>query len=61
MGRCTKNSLVEELMEEPPPIITKNTKLTVINSLLKFYPILIIQDLGKPIGVITKADIIKAL
>ena len=51
----------EEIMEESPPIITKNTKLPVITSLLKFYPIPIIQDSGKLVGIITKADIIKHL
>ncbi len=56
-----KNKRIEELMEESPPIITKSTKLEAITSLLKFYPILIIQDGGNPVGVITKADIIKSL
>ena len=48
-------------MEEPPPLITKTTKLEAITSFLKFYPILIVQEKGKPIGVITKADILKHL
>ena len=61
MEKYNENSLVGELMEESPPIISKNTKVTAITSLLKFYPILIIQDSGKPVGVITKADIIKKL
>lgn len=55
------NKTVEEIMEEPPPIITKNTKLPAITSILKFYPALIVQDTGKFIGIITKADIIKNL
>ena len=51
----------EEIMEESPPVIAKNTKMEAITSLLKFYPILIIQDSGKLIGIITKADILKHL
>ena len=54
-----KNRRVEELMEEAPPIITKNAKMAIINSLLKFYPMLIVQDNGNLTGVITKADILK--
>lgn len=55
------NKIVEEVMEESPPIITTSAKLEAILSLLKFYPILIVQEKGKPVGVITKADIIKNL
>ncbi len=56
-----KNKTAEEIMEESPPIITKTTNLEAITSLLKFYPILIVQEKSKPIGVITKADILKHL
>jgi len=52
------NKKVEDIMEESPPIITPKTKLSAIISLLKFYPIVLIQDRGKLEGVITKADII---
>lgn len=56
-----KDKTLEAFMEEAPPIIAKNAKTALINSLLKFYPILIVQDNGSLVGVITKADIIKNL
>ena len=52
---------VEDIMADTPPIITPNTKLSAILPLLKFYPIVIVQDKGKLEGVIAKADIIKHL
>ena len=50
-----------EIMGESPPIIAKSTKISVITSLLKFYPIILVKESGKLIGVITKADILKNL
>ena len=50
-----------DIMTESPPIITKNAKISVVKSLLQFYPIILIRDSEKLIGVITKADILKCL
>ena len=61
LDKNLQNKKAEDIMEESPPIITKNTKIQAILALLKFYPILIIQDSGKLVGIITKADIIKHL
>jgi len=52
---------VEEIMTESPPIITPKTKLSAVFPLLRFYPIVIVQERGKIEGVITKADIIAHL
>lgn len=70
MGLITESLLLDnkdatkkasEVMTESPPIIAPNTKLSVITQLLKFYPILLVNEAGKLAGVITKADIIKNL
>lgn len=50
---------VNEVMLDSPPTIARSTKQSVIIALLKFYPILIVQEKGKMCGVITKADLIK--
>lgn len=50
-----------EIMGESPPIIDKRAKLEMIIQLLKFYPILIVKESGKIVGVVTKADVIKSL
>ncbi|MBI4139390.1 CBS domain-containing protein [Candidatus Woesearchaeota archaeon] len=55
------NKRVEDIMTESPPIINQKTKLSAIIQILKFYPIVIVQDKGKIEGVITKADIITHL
>ena len=52
------NKKVGEVMEEIPPIISKESDIEVISNLLKFYPIVLVIDKGKIEGVITKADII---
>jgi len=52
---------VFEIMTESPPIIDKHANLEMIVQLLKFYPILLVKEAGKLIGVITKADVIKCL
>ncbi|MEK6952724.1 MAG: CBS domain-containing protein [Nanoarchaeota archaeon] len=50
-----------EIMIESPPIVSKSSKLSVIKSLLQFYPIILIKESEKLVGVITKSDIIKHL
>lgn len=54
------NSLsLREIMEDAPPIIPKETGITVIADMLKHFPLLIVQDSGKLKGIITKADLFK--
>ena len=55
------NNTVQEIMEPTPPIITQETEIQIITSLLKFYPLLIVQEKGKLEGIITKSDILKNL
>ena len=52
---------VEDVMVDSPPIITSTTKLSVITPLLKFYPVVLIQDKGRLEGIISKADILTHL
>jgi len=56
-----ENKSVEDVMQESPPIINKNAKVSVIVSLLRFYPIVLVQEKGNLCGVITKADILRSL
>lgn len=73
MGLITESNLLEqrpidiktkeakEVMGDAPPIVAKNTKLEIIISLLKFYPMVLVKEKGKLKGLITKSDIIKEL
>ena len=46
-------------MTESPPVIAIDAKVSVIKSLLQFYPIILVKEQGKLKGVITKVDILK--
>ncbi|AJF62262.1 MAG: putative transcription regulator, containing CBS protein [archaeon GW2011_AR20] len=56
-----KNLTAKGIMEEAPPIIGKNARLEVIKQLLRFYPLILVKERGKLIGLITKADLINSL
>jgi len=47
-----------DIMKDCPPSIDKNANLSVVSSLLRYYPIVLVMEKGKLIGVITKSDII---
>ncbi|MEE9525625.1 MAG: CBS domain-containing protein [Candidatus Woesearchaeota archaeon] len=53
-----KNLKAKDVMEDSPPTITKDASLTIITDLLKHYPILVVVEKGKSIGVITKSDVL---
>jgi predicted transcriptional regulator len=52
---------VTDVMQESPPIITPNTGISVVQSLLKIYPIIFVSDKGKLEGVITKSDLLRKI
>lgn len=53
------NLLVEQIFKESPPIISLETRLPIIISLLKYYSIVLVKNKGKLEGLITRADILK--
>ena len=57
-----KESLkTKDIMDQAPPIITKDTDIQVISNLLKFFQIILVAEKGKPIGIITKSDLIESI
>ncbi|MBI3031876.1 CBS domain-containing protein [Candidatus Woesearchaeota archaeon] len=50
--------LVKDLMIDAPPIIAKDSSINIISNLLKFYPLVIVAEKGKFLGIITKADML---
>ena len=56
-----KKFTAKELMDEAPPIIDKNAGIEIIKHLLKFYPLILIREKEKILGLITKADLINSL
>jgi len=51
----------KDLMIEPPPILSDGAKISVVSYLLKSYPMVLIKKEGKLEGLITKADLLKAI
>ena len=53
-----KGKKVKDIMEDSPPVISKNTSVSAVSDLLKFYPLILVSDKGKLKGVITKSDLL---
>jgi len=51
--------IVRDIMHECPPVVSKETSSSVLSGLLKYYPIVIVVDKGRPKGVITKSDMLR--
>lgn len=49
---------IKEIMQDSPPIVSKNTSIDVVSNLLKFYPMIVVSDQGKLDGIITKSDVL---
>lgn len=56
-----KGKNVNEIMEESPPIVSKQSSVQVISNLLKHYPMVLVSEEGKLVGLITKADLLGKL
>jgi len=54
-----QNITIEEIMDEPFPTIPENTNVTLTRDILKLYPAVILIKQGKPVGIITKADMLR--
>jgi predicted transcriptional regulator len=51
----------EDIMGDIPPIIAKDTSIDLISQLLRVFPIVMVSEKGRLLGVITKADILKSI
>ena len=57
----SKATKVKEIMQEAPPIVSKTTSIQVISNLLKYYPMVVVSEEGKLVGLITKSDLLSKL
>lgn len=57
----SKNTKVKEVMQESPPIVSKTTSIQVVSNLLKHYPMVLVSEEGRLIGLITKSDLLGKL
>lgn len=56
-----KSARVRDIMQESPPIVSKKTSIQVVSNLLKHYPIVLVSEEGRLIGLITKSDLLGKL
>ena len=56
-----KHEKISDIMGEAPPIVSKTTSVKIISSLLKHYPMVLVSESGKLIGLITKSDLLGKL
>jgi len=57
----SKSTKVSEIMQDSPPIVSKATSIRVVSNLLKHYPIVVVSESGKLVGLITKSDLLGKL
>lgn len=57
----SKGKEVREIMQEAPPIVSKTTSVQVVSNLLKHYPMVLVSEEGRLVGLITKSDLLGKL
>ena len=57
----SKGDKVSDVMQESPPIVSKTTSIQVVSSLLKHFPMVVVSEEGKLVGLITKSDLLGRL
>ena len=58
-GKTLDSLRMEDVMQEAPPIVSKNTPARIVLELLRYSPLVMISDNEKLKGVITKADVLR--
>jgi len=56
-----KGKNIADIMEETPPIVSKTASVQIISNLLKHYPMVLVSESGKLVGLITKADLLNKM
>ncbi|MBI5398469.1 CBS domain-containing protein, partial [Candidatus Woesearchaeota archaeon] len=54
-----KTLKAKDIMTDTPPIISEETKITVLQALMVQYPMAIVTKKGAIVGIVTKSDLIK--
>jgi predicted transcriptional regulator len=52
---------VYEVMDDPLPTVSKNESLESVFSLLKENNVVVVEEVGKPVGIISRSDILGLL
>jgi predicted transcriptional regulator len=49
----------EEVMGDPPPTVSRHTSSDTVRELLLEFPAVVVVDRDRPVGILTKSDLIK--
>lgn len=52
---------VADVMEEAPPTVSPETALKAVSGLLRYCSLVVVAERGKPLGVISRADLLEPL
>lgn len=52
---------VEKVMEDPYPLISENTPISTVTSMMAHYDAILVGSKGKIVGIITNADLLKLI
>jgi len=53
--------IVKDVMEESWPTVSEDAPLSLLSSLLRYYPAVLVQRQGRIVGIVTKADLLSVL
>ncbi len=56
-----KSNKIKDIMDDSAPIVSKNTTITLVSNLLKFYPMVLVSENGELKGIITKSDLLSRM
>jgi len=56
-----KGKKVNDIMVDAPPTVAKTASIQVISNLLHHYPMVLVSESGKLVGLITKSDLLNKL
>jgi len=54
-----KPQKIGDIMEDAPPVLSKDSSVSVVSDILKYYPMVLVGEKGRLKGIITKADLLR--
>lgn len=55
----SRTDKIGSIMDDVPPIISRNSSVSIVSDLLKYYPLVLVGERGKLLGLITKSDLLR--
>jgi predicted transcriptional regulator len=61
INNTSSETAISTVMDDAPPTIARDASVKIVSHLLKYYPLVLVAEKGKLLGLITKSDIINAV